>query len=121
MATPGFDEPRIASGPFSSYDLDSAFDEMFDAERQPRQHYRALYELLLGLPAEEMRRKKQAADVSFLHQGITFTVYGRDEGTERIFPHDLLPRIITSAEWETIEKRADAAHHRAQYVPARHL
>ncbi len=51
-----------------------------------------------------MRRKKQAADVSFLHQGITFTVYGRDEGTERIFPHDLLPRIITSAEWQTIER-----------------
>src|SRR5580693_3835226 len=104
MATPGFDEPRIASGPFSTYVLDSAFDEMFDAERRPRQHYRALYELLLKLPAEEMRRKKQAADVSFLHQGITFTVYGRDEGTERIFPHDLLPRIVTSSEWQTIEK-----------------
>src|ERR1700678_2872094 len=104
MATPGFDEPRIASGPFASYHLDQAFDEMFDSERQPRKHYRALYELLLSLPAEEMRRKKQAADVSFLHQGITFTVYGRDEGTERIFPNDLLPRILTSAEWQTIEK-----------------
>ena len=104
MATPGFDEPRIASGPFASYHLDEAFDEMFDSERQPRKHYRALYDLLLKLPAEEMRRKKQAADVSFLNQGITFTVYGRDEGTERIFPHDLLPRIITSAEWQTIEK-----------------
>src|ERR1700728_565420 len=104
MATPGIDEPRIASGPFSSYVLDSAFDEMFDAQRRPRPHYRALYELLLSLPVEEMRHKKQAADVSFLHQGITFTVYGRDEGTERIFPHDLLPRIITSSEWETIER-----------------
>jgi uncharacterized circularly permuted ATP-grasp superfamily protein len=104
MATPGIDEPRVAPGPFSSYVLDSAFDEMFDAQRRPRQHYRALYELLLGLPVEEMRRKKQAADVSFLHQGITFTVYGRDEGTERIFPNDLLPRILTSAEWETIER-----------------
>src|SRR6202451_1253488 len=104
MATPGIDEPRVAPGPFSSYVLDSAFDEMFDAQRRPRPHYRALYELLLSLPVEEMRRKKQAADVAFLHQGITFTVYGRDEGTERIFPHDLLPRIITSAEWETIER-----------------
>src|SRR6202012_3767606 len=89
---------------FSSYVLDHAYDEMFDSERQPRPHYRSLYELLLGLPAEEMRRKKQAADVSVLHQGITFPVYGRDEGTERIFPHDLLPRIITSAEWEIIER-----------------
>ena len=70
----------------------------------PRAHYRALYEMLLSLPVEEMRRRKQAADISFLHQGITFTVYGREEGTERIFPHDLLPRIITSAEWETIER-----------------
>src|SRR5579859_6096535 len=104
MATPGIDEARIASGPFSTYVLDSAFDEMFDAERRPRKHYRALHELLLRLPADEMRRKKQAADVAFLHQGITFTVYGRDEGTERIFPHDLLPRIVTSAEWEIIER-----------------
>jgi hypothetical protein len=41
---------------------------------------------------------------SYLHQGITFTDYGREEGTERIFPHDLLPRIVTSAGWETIER-----------------
>jgi uncharacterized circularly permuted ATP-grasp superfamily protein len=60
--------------------------------------------MLLTLPVEEMRRRKQAADISFLHQGITFTVYGREEGTERIFPNDLLPRIITASEWETIER-----------------
>src|SRR5580698_10525389 len=113
MATPGIDEPRIASGPFSSYVLDSAFDEMFDPERRPRQHYRALHELLLKLPADEMRRKKQAADVAFLHQGITFTVYGRDEGTERMFPHDLLPRIITTAEWQTIEMGLTSASPRS--------
>ena len=46
--------------------------------------------------ADELRRRQQVADLSFLHQGITFTVYGREEGTERIFPYDLLPRIITS-------------------------
>ncbi len=46
-----------------------------------------------------MQRRKQAADLSFLNQGITFTVYGREEGTEKIFPYDMLPRIITSAEW----------------------
>src|SRR5260370_16327709 len=60
--------------------------------------------MLLSLPIEEIRRRKQAADTSFLHQGITFTVYGREEGTERIFPHDLLPRIVTNSEWETIER-----------------
>ena len=86
-----------------------------------RDHYRAIYQRLLELPAAELQNRQQAADLSFLHQGITFTVYGSDEGTERIFPYDLLPRIITSAEWNDRRTRADAAHHRAQSVPARHL
>ncbi len=103
MAAPGFDN-TLSQTRFQNYWLDGAYDEMFEAEGVPRAHYKALYELLLGLPVEEMRRRKQAADISFLHQGITFTVYGRDEGTERIFPNDLLPRIITSNEWETIER-----------------
>src|SRR5260370_10601988 len=60
--------------------------------------------MLLSLPIEEIRRRKQAADTSFLHQAITFTAEGREEGTERIFPHDWLPRIITNSEWETIER-----------------
>ena len=77
---------------------------MFRVAGRPRAHYKALYALLLSLPAEELRRAKQEADLSFFNQGITFTVYGRDEGTERIFPHDLLPRIITCTEWETIER-----------------
>ena len=100
--TPAFDTSQHAR--FEDYWLDTAYDEMFGAENVPREHYRALHELLLELPLAEMRRRKQSADVAFLHQGITFTVYGREEGTERIFPHDLLPRVITSAEWETIER-----------------
>jgi len=51
-----------------------------------------------------VRRSQQAADLSFLHEGITFTVYGNKEGTERIFPNDLVPRIIPSHEWAQIEK-----------------
>jgi uncharacterized circularly permuted ATP-grasp superfamily protein len=100
--TPAFDTSQHAR--FEDYWLDTAYDEMFGSKHVPREHYRALHELLLELPLAEMRRRKQSADASFLHQGITFTVYGREEGTERIFPHDLLPRIITSAEWETIER-----------------
>jgi uncharacterized circularly permuted ATP-grasp superfamily protein len=100
--TPAFDTSQHAR--FEDYWLDSAYDEMFRSESVPRDHYRALHQMLLELPLAEMRRRKQSADVSFLHQGITFTVYGREEGTERIFPHDLLPRIVTSAEWEIIER-----------------
>ncbi len=90
--------------PFQQYELDHAHDEMVDSAGAIRPHYEHLYQSLLELPAEEMRRRQQVADLSFLHQGITFTVYGREEGTERIFPNDLLPRILTSGEWSHIER-----------------
>jgi uncharacterized circularly permuted ATP-grasp superfamily protein len=90
--------------PFVAYELDRAYDEMFCPDRTPRPHYRAFYQRLLELPADELRRREQAAEQSFLQQGITFTVYGRDEGAERIIPHDLLPRIIPGQEWATIER-----------------
>jgi len=89
---------------FMNYQLEKAYDEMFVTPGMPRPHYRALYQTLLGLPPEELRRSQQAADLSFLHEGITFTVYGNKEGTERIFPNDLLPRIIPGNEWARIEK-----------------
>lgn len=89
---------------FETYQLDAAYDEMFDAESNPRQQYRALQDRLLELSPADLDQRQHAADLSFLNQGITFTVYGGDEGTERIFPYDLLPRILTSAEWETIER-----------------
>ncbi len=90
--------------PFAQYQMDHAYDEMFDMEGNQRLHHRTLYQRLLELPASELLRRQQAADVAFLNQGITFTIYGTDEGTERIFPYDILPRIITSDEWETIER-----------------
>ena len=90
--------------PFTQYQLDGAYDELFEESNVPRGQYHALYKRLLELPPEELQRRQQAADASFLHQGITFTVYGREEGTERIFPYDLLPRILTNAEWKTVEQ-----------------
>jgi uncharacterized circularly permuted ATP-grasp superfamily protein len=58
----------------------------------------------MNLPPEELGRSKQKADLNFFNQGITFTVYGRKEGTERIFPHDLIPRIISGPDWDVIER-----------------
>ncbi|HEY4052114.1 MAG TPA: circularly permuted type 2 ATP-grasp protein [Terriglobales bacterium] len=77
---------------------------MFEAPGVPRPHYQALFRTLLELPAEELKKSQQAADLSFLHQGITFTVYGNEEGTERVFPNDLLPRIISGSEWQLVER-----------------
>jgi uncharacterized circularly permuted ATP-grasp superfamily protein len=93
----------LTQAPFQNYWYGAAWDEMFHPGGEPRLHYEPLMRVLEHLPADEIRQKKQAADLSFLHQGITFTVYGKSEGTERIFPHDLIPRILTAAEWSKIE------------------
>ena len=90
--------------PFRHYELDTAYDEMFAPDQAVRAHYNSLHQRLLDTPVDEMRRRKQMADLAFLHQGITFTVYGRDEGIEKIFPNDLLPRIIIQDEWSKIER-----------------
>jgi len=94
-----FDHPVL-----HNYLVDDAYDETFESPGKPRPHYAPLLETFSSLPADEIRRRKHSADLAFLNQGITFTVYGRDEGTERIFPYDLLPRLITSAEWNRIER-----------------
>jgi uncharacterized circularly permuted ATP-grasp superfamily protein len=90
--------------PFRNYQFDTAYDEMFASPGEPRSHYQALFRTLLHLPAEDLRKSQQAAALSFLHQGITFTVYGNEEGTERVFPNDLLPRIIAGEEWRKVER-----------------
>ena len=70
-------------------------DEMFVGPVRFARNIRRCWRLLPRIPPDELQRRKHSADVSFLTQGITFTVYGREEGTERIFPYDLLPRMIT--------------------------
>jgi uncharacterized circularly permuted ATP-grasp superfamily protein len=92
------------SGLFNEYEFTDAYDEMFARDGIPRPQYQALYQRLLELSPVEFQLRQHAADSSFLHQGITFTVYGANEGTERIFPYDLLPRILTGQEWATIER-----------------
>jgi uncharacterized circularly permuted ATP-grasp superfamily protein len=96
--------PPLPGVSFAHYQLDGAYDEMFSADGAPRAHYSALHRRLLDLPGIELQRRAEAAELSFLHQGITFTVYGQEEGTERIIPHDLLPRILSRNEWTTIER-----------------
>src|SRR3954467_10417027 len=100
----------VPSGPspfgalFSSYELDSAFDELFEPSGQAREHCRPLYEAVIARSLGELRQLQADADRAFLAQGITFTVYGDREGTERIFPYDLLPRIIAASEWQVLER-----------------
>ncbi len=77
---------------------------MFDGQGSVRPHYHRLAELLRQTPPEEFDQKRQAVDMAFLRQGVTFNVYGDSQGAERVFPFDLVPRIIPAKEWEFLER-----------------
>ena len=85
------------------YETGEFFDEMFATGEEVRPHYRRLAERLGRLPIPEFERRRAAVDLAFLRRGVTFTVYNNAEGTERIFPFDLVPRIIPAREWSRIE------------------
>src|SRR5829696_5078247 len=79
------------------------WDEMKDANSF-RQHYKNVVQALQQLDVQALQQKEKLASELFMNQGITFTVYSDDAGIERIFPFDLIPRIITNTEWKHIEK-----------------
>ncbi len=89
---------------FNQYDVGDFYDEMFAAPGVVRPHYRALLERFGEMQDGEIERKQALANGTFLHQGVTFTVYSDNQGTERIFPFDLIPRIIPAREWEHVER-----------------
>ena len=88
---------------FENYSLDGFYDEMFDAEGRPRPGTEAVVSRFNELPLEELRRRQQSAEKALLQMGITFSVYGDEQGTERIFPFDIVPRIIAHNEWIVME------------------
>ena len=89
---------------FSHYEPGDFCDEMFSAPGEVRPHYRALLERFREMGGGEIDRKQLLASQTFLNQGVTFTVYSDNQGTERIFPFDLIPRIIPRDEWEHVER-----------------
>jgi uncharacterized circularly permuted ATP-grasp superfamily protein len=78
------------------------FDEML-CDGAVRLSYQKLMETICSNSLETLHSKDKLAAELFMNQGITFTVYSEDAGIERIFPFDILPRIITSAEWSHVE------------------
>ena len=89
---------------FDGYDTGGFYDEMFLPDGTPRPEARLLVDRIEGLPAGEVLRRHQAAERALLNTGITFAVYGDDQGAERIFPFDIVPRIIPGAAWDPIER-----------------
>ena len=89
---------------FRGYEVGGYFDEMFSAPGEPRPHYRKLYRELGAMATAQFDERRQLAEFSFLLHGITFTVYSDGRGTERLFPFDLVPRILPRTEWNQIER-----------------
>ena len=98
--------PVCAADPglFGGYTAGPFYDEMFASQGRARSHYSRLFTKLGGMAPSQFEERRKLADLSFLLQGITFTVYSDGRGTERLFPFDLIPRILPQSEWERIER-----------------
>ncbi len=82
----------------------SGFDEMFDRTGRPCAVSQAFVERLQSFSEEELKQRQRAAEASLYNLGITFTVYGHSAGTEKIWPFDLLPRIIDAPQWDLVRR-----------------
>ncbi|MBI1813740.1 MAG: circularly permuted type 2 ATP-grasp protein [Deltaproteobacteria bacterium] len=89
---------------FQDYDTGDFFDELLLADGQPRSEAEVLVGKLQSFSADELRRRQHTAERLLLQMGITFNVYGDTAGTERIFPFDIVPRIVAASEWARIER-----------------
>jgi uncharacterized circularly permuted ATP-grasp superfamily protein len=89
---------------FTGYDPGTFYDELIAPDGTPRACAAAMVENLAKMPLEVFEERRKLADLSYLVQGITFTVYSDGRGTERLFPFDLVPRIIPRSEWDVIER-----------------
>ncbi len=88
---------------FDNYQQDGFYDEMFKSDGSVRPYYRRLLQRFSKLTVDDFDARRQLADLLFFNEGVTFTVYGDKRGVERIFPFDLMPRIIPDREWQQIE------------------
>lgn len=88
---------------FSGYDTQDFRDELFESDGRPRPGAELLVDAINQLPSVEIRRRQSVIENALLRMGITFTVYGDDSGTEKIFPFDIIPRIVGAMEWQHIE------------------
>lgn len=84
--------------------IGGVWDEMYGADHTVREHYRKVINYISNESADDLNKKEELAKRLFMTQGITFTVYNSGEGIEKIFPFDIIPRIITAAEWAFVEK-----------------
>ena len=93
-----------SAGIFENYQLDDFYDEMFAEDRAPRSWCRSVYDRFALVDRDTLLMRQRAAERSMRRLGITFNVYGDQEGSERIIPFDVFPRTIAEREWNRIER-----------------
>src|ERR1700693_4458605 len=89
---------------FTGYDPGSFYDELIAPNGAPGPCAAGMYDQLANMPLDDFEERRKLADLSYLVQGITFTVYSDGRGTERLFPFDLVPRIIPHSEWSRVDR-----------------
>ena len=90
---------------FENYEVNETyFDEMFLADGSVRDHCRRLHKTLSNISPAEIASMQERAERSFLHEGITFAVYGEEGARERIIPIDFLPRLVSADDWSFLER-----------------
>src|SRR5205809_166782 len=89
---------------FHGYETGDFHDEMFLPGGTARREARLLVESIESLSSGELLLRQRSAERTLLEMGITFNVYGHGEGTEKIFPFDLIPRIVSAADWAWLER-----------------
>lgn len=97
--------PMVNNKLFSFYNqLPNTWDEMYNHKEIVRQPYEKITNFLKNTSSDNLFKKEELAKQLFMSQGVTFTVYNDNEGIEKIFPFDIIPRIITASEWSKIER-----------------
>lgn len=88
----------------TGYEFNGFYDEMLADVGKPRPAYRRIYEHLQGLGPDELQRRHAVAMEMFRNHGITFAVYPDAQGTEKVFPFDIIPRVIPADTWRRLEE-----------------
>ena len=86
------------------YDPEEFYDELFVAKGEPRSQAESLIQWMRKLGIEQLEQHRQTAEIALYKLGVTFNVYNDDRGVEKIFPFDIIPRLISSQEWQYLEK-----------------
>ena len=90
--------------PFEAYDPEDFYDELFLAKGKPRSHSATLIDHMIELGIDRIEEQRQTAEIAFFQLGVTFNVYSDNRGVEKIFPFDIIPRIIDGDEWGKLKR-----------------